>query len=219
MSTLIRNIILSCLMVSVSGCAILGFVAQAAPPPLVKPKYTDLAGQSVGVMVWADRGIQIDWPNLQLDMASAVQRKLMDEQKKAKTLKDTTFPVQPASIVRYQRDHPETESMTITQVAPKLGVSRLIYVEIEEFATRSDMSVELYRGTARGTVRVIEIDESGRASIAFELNDVEAVFPIKGPREGNPGFGDARTYSGIVDQHSTEIARLFFPWRPEEHLR
>ena len=199
-----------------SGCAVLGLAAHALPPATVKPQYTNLANQSIGVMVWADRGIQIDWPSMQLDLANAVQKRLADD-KDAKTLKGATFPVQPASIVRYQRDHPEIEAQPITQVAPKLGVSRLIYVEVEEFATRSDMSVELFRGQAEATVRVLEISPDGVAKIAFEKNDVIAVFPPKVPREGIPNAGDRQIYAGLIDAFGTEIAHLFVPWRPEEH--
>ena len=203
------------LLLLLSGCAALGVAAHALPPPMQHPKYTGLANQSIGVMVWADRGIQIDWPTLQVDLANAIQKRLV-EQPKAKTLLGATYPVQPASIVRYQRDHPEIEAMQIVDVAPKLGVSRLIYVELEDFATRSDMAVELFRGQAKATVRVIEID-GAKAKLAWEQNDVFASYPPKAPKEGIPSVGDARIYSGTVDALGTTIARLFYPWRPEEH--
>ncbi len=202
-----------------SGCSILGFAAYAMPRPDVQPKYSDLASQSVGVMVWADRGIRIDWPTLQIDIAGAIQKKLADAQagkKKLKQLLGTTFPVHPESIVRFQKDHPETEAEHITATAPKLGVTRLIYIELEDFATRSDMSVDLYRGQAKATVRVIEVDPAGQGKIGFELSNVMASFPPKAPREGIPGAGDARIYMGIVDAFATEVAHQFIPYQPED---
>src|SRR5687767_3592168 len=98
------------------GCQILGVaVYKLAPPPTIQPKYMGLENQTVGVMVWADRGLRIDWPTLQLDLANTVQKKLTDFQKagkrEAKTLAGSSFPVLPASIVRYQKDHPEIEAM------------------------------------------------------------------------------------------------------------
>src|SRR5438874_10024287 len=174
-----------------TGCALLGLAAHAMPQPDVQPNYKNLAGQSIGVMVWADRGIRIDWPTLQLDLANSIQKKLQETQKlrdvKRKLLKGSTFPVEPASIVRYQKDHPESEAEHITAIAPKLGVTRLIYVELEDFATRSDMSVDLYRGQAKATVRVIEVDKDEQAKVAFEQGNVTAVYPRKSPREGLPG--------------------------------
>ena len=148
-----------------------------------------------------------------------MQQKLTEFQKgkgrEAKTLVGTSFPVLPASIVRYQKDHPEIEAMPITEVAPRLGVSRLIYVELEDFATRSDQSLALYRGTGEATVKVIEVRD-GDATVAFEQNNVQAAFPPKAPPEGVPGAGDLRIYAGTVDALATEIARLFVQYQLEE---
>jgi len=203
-------------LLHLSGCGVLGWAAHAMPPATVQPKYTGFANQSVGIMIWADRGLRIDWPNLQIDLANAVQKKLVEAQQgKAKVLLGTKFDVQPASIVRYQQDHPEIESQPVAEVAPKLGVTRLIYVEMEDFATRSDMAVELFRGQAKGTVRVIEV-ENGTGKVVFEQANVTATYPPKAPREGLPTIGDARTYAGTIDAFSTEIAHLFVPWTPEE---
>jgi hypothetical protein len=198
-----------------SGCAALGVVAyKLTPPPTIHPEYTGLKGQSVGVMVWADPGIRIDWPNLQLDLANAIQNKLKESKKKE--IEGATFPVLPASIVRYQRDHPQIEAQHVTEVAPKLNVSRLIYLELEDFATRSDMSVDLFRGQARGIVRLIEVDANGDAKIPFENNKVAAQFPQKTPSEGLPDVGDARIYAGTVDAMATEVAHLFVSYQLEE---
>jgi hypothetical protein len=198
-----------------TGCTLIGVAAhKLTPPPTIHPEYTGLKGQTIGVMVWADPGIRIDWPNLQLDLANAIQNKLKESKKK--DVEGATFPVLPASIVRYQRDHPQIEAQHVTEVAPKLGVSRLIYLELEDFATRSDMSVDLFRGQARGIVRLIEVDANGNAKIPFENNKVAAQFPQKTPTEGLPGVGDARIYAGTVDAMATEVAHLFISYQVEE---
>jgi hypothetical protein len=206
-----------------AGCAILGVAAyKLKPPETIKPKYTNLVNQTVGVMIWVDRGIRIDWPTLQIDLANGIDHKLKEQtldakgKPKAKTLLGVTYPVQPGSIARYQMDHPEVEAMTVAEVAPKLGVSRLIYVEVEDFATRSDMAVDLYRGQAKATVRVLEIDPDGHAHEAYVWENVEVSFPPKAPHEGIPNAGDARIYGGTVDAFATAIAELFYPYQVEE---
>jgi hypothetical protein len=100
-------------------------------------------------------------------------------------------------------------------VAPRLGVSRLIYVEVEDFATRSNMALDLYRGQARATVRVLEIAD-GQSHEAYVWENVQVSFPPKAPPEGVPNAGDARIYVGTVDAFATEIARLFHPYQVEE---
>jgi hypothetical protein len=203
-----------------AGCAVLGVAAyKLSPPPTIDPVYIGLENQSVGVMVWADRAIRIDWPTLQLDLANSVQTKFQEDQKKKKegaALVGTTFPVLPASIVRYQKDHPEIEAMAITDVAPKLGVTRLIYIEMEEFSTRSEQTMSLFRGMAKATVKVIEVTPDGAARVAHEVNNVAAVFPPKSPPEGIPAAGDARIYAGTIDAFATEIVHLYVPYQEEE---
>src|ERR1039458_1231073 len=84
---------------------------------------TGLANQSVVVVVWADRGIRIDNPNLQLDLATGLEQKLKMAQtdEKPKELIGATFPVRADSVARFQEDHPEMEYEPIEQTALKFN--------------------------------------------------------------------------------------------------
>lgn len=188
-----------------SGCAAFGVAAKAIPQTR-PPAYQGLAGQSVGVMVWADRSVRIDWPSVQIELAMLVQDKL--QKSRAPELKNATWPVQPASIVRYQRDHPGIEAMPITDVAPKLGVSRLIYIEIENLRTRSDVSMQMYRGQVSASLKVIEVDGQ-RAAVAYEESEIRAVFPPKSPPEGVLNSTDAVMYRGVLAALSDQIVNRF----------
>ncbi len=218
----------SILILTLTGCQILGVAAQALPPPTIVPQYKGLAGQTVGVMVWADRGMRIEWEFIQLDLANAIHSKLESianppvppgkkeaPRTKVKELEGARFPVIPASIIRFQQDHPEIDGQPITEVAPRLGVSRLIYVEVEEFATRPDGGVELFRGDANVTLRVIEVAPDGTAKVAYEENEVRATFPPKSPKEGRSSIGDRRIYVGLIDALGDSIVKKFVP-HPEE---
>ncbi len=205
-----------CLLI---GCTLIGLGAQALPPATVQAQYKGLAGQRVGVMVWADRGTRIEWEWIQLDVANSIQSKLeataKDKKAKVKELAGATFPYPPRSMIRYQQDHPDIEGESITTIAPRLDVTRLIYIEIEEFSTRPDGRVELYRGEARLTLRVVEVAPDGSAKVAYEENEVTATFPRKAPKEGLPTVGDRRIYVGTIDALGAEIAKRFVP-HPEE---
>jgi hypothetical protein len=214
--------ILASLLIFLPGCIAAGFIAQALPKPPVKAAYTGLQNQTVAVMVWADRGIRIDFPRIALDTATGIQNRLtnpVDDKGKPKgmsrELKGARFPYIPASVVRYQVEHPEVEGMAITEVAPKLGVSRLIYLEIEQFQTRSDSAVELYRGTMIGTLRVVEVTD-GVAKVAYEENDVRVDFPKKAREEGVPELGDSKTYVGTINIFAQEVVNRFVEHPAEE---
>lgn len=193
-----------------AGCTILGLAANAMPEADVPAKYTDLRGHSVAVLVWVPRGLEIEYPSLRLDLVTAIQSRLKDAQKaRKKELKETTFPHAPASLVRFQEDHPELERTPIISVAPRLGVQRLIYIELENFQTRSDQSVDLFRGSATLALRVVAV-ENGQAKAAYEESGLNMVYPPTAPPEGVPGAGDARIYRGTVDQLATGVARRFY---------
>jgi hypothetical protein len=208
----------------IPGCNIIGAAAQAAPPPIVKAAYHGMEGQSIAVMVWADRATRIDWSPIRLDLANSIQLRLQPKPradgkppKEAKELKGATFPVQPASIVKYQEDHPDIEGKAIADVAPKFGVTRLIYVEVEDFATRAPGAIDLYRGQASATLKIVEIDpqtQTGR--IAYEENAITAVYPKNAPQDGVAGVGDAKIYVGTVKALADQITRRLISYRKED---
>lgn len=224
--TMIRSLLLTVLgcglvltfWIACPGCgAIAGNLAKAMPAREVPASYKRFKGQSVAVMVWADAPIRTDWPRLQFDVTSAV----LDKFKQAVAAKvpdyeGTRFPIHAPAMVRYQEDHPEIEAQSIAEVAIKLGVGRLVYIEINGFQTRSNLSADLFRGSALGSVKVLEII-GGKAKVAFEEGDIKSVFPPKSPEEGLPASNDDKIYAGTVDSFTTDVATRFVPHpEPEE---
>jgi hypothetical protein len=216
-ASLTRLCLLALLALLPTGCAIFGLAATAMPEPDVPARYPGLKGHTVAVMVWSDRGVRIDYPSLRLDVANAVQAKLQQAAHARKNeLLGTTFPYPAASVVRFQEDHPETADQAIVDVAPRLTVDRVIYVEVQELQTRADDAVDLYRGTAVASVKVIAVDrETGKGKAVYEESDIDAAFPPSAPPEGYPGVGDAKIYRGTVDRLTSLIAVRFFSHPPK----
>jgi hypothetical protein len=160
----------------------------------------------------------IDFPDVRTDLAGGLQTKLKAaEQAKTKELAGITFPHTPAAVVRLQENHPEYEAMPLVEVAPKLGTTRVIYVEIENLQTRSDAAVELYRGSGSVTLKVVEIPpDGGPARVALEESAISAVFPPNAREEGTPDGNDFAYYRGTVDALTTEIAKRFVPYREDQ---
>lgn len=176
--------------------------------PVPSAQYAGLQGQSVAVMVWVDWSVRTDYPKIQLDLARLTQERLeslyppplegaaepkeapkKEASKKESKKKDkddelppTTY-INPASVVRFQREHPEIEGQPIVRVAPRLGVTRVVYVEVERFEAQSPQSIMLLKGMAKATLRVAEVNAEGQAAVAFEEQDIEVQFP-PGTQEG-----------------------------------
>ena len=207
---LVELLLLLPLIALPAGCSVLGLAANAMPQAPVPARYNGLAGHSVAVLVWVPRGLAVDYPALRLDLVTGVQARLQRAQKAGKgELKNATFPHAPASLVRFQEDHPELERSPIVNVAPRLKVQRLIYVEVENFQTRSEQAVELYRGSATISLRVVAVD-GGAAKVVYEEAGGSVTFPPSAPAEGLPDASDAKIYRGTTGLLAQVIAERFY---------
>ncbi len=176
--------------------------------------YSGLAGQRVATMVWADFTIRTEFNRVQYDLAEAVQAVLVTRTRPSKEEKRPQLPgpefLNAGSVVRYQREHPETQSLPITEVAPRLGVPRVIYIELEEFRTQPPQSAMLLKGSAKAAIRVIEV-EGGKAKVAFEARDISVIYPPNAPEGVVPSDRtNLRTiYDGTVRVMAQRIAEHF----------
>lgn len=205
--------LLMCLLVMglIGGGCQIGAIVGRAIPQSVHAQYSGLAGQEVAVMVWAPRAIRIDYPRLMPDIAEGIQNDLQEKarQKQKQELKGTTFPWQPRSVIRFQKEHPELEGAPITTYAHRIsGISRLIYVEISDFSTRSDAAVQLLQGSISANVKVVEIAD-GSSRIAYENPSVQLTFPPRRP-QGVINVPEEVIYSGTVRGLSRQVAELFY---------
>jgi hypothetical protein len=177
---------------------------------MVKPAYSGFQNQTVGVMVVTDRGLRNDFPNLEIDVARGVQKKLEDAAKAgADEMKGARFPRDkgPDALLAFQRNYPSLMYEPITDVAPRLGVSRLVYIEVDNLQTHPEAVPELFRGNLTARIQVIEV-AAGKARSAFESR-VQATYPERSPEEGMPNVGEGRTYVGTVDAFTTAVLEKF----------
>jgi hypothetical protein len=196
-------------------------VAARAMPKIVPAAYPGLKGKTVAVMVWTDDAINIDWPKMSIDVAAGVQKKLKLAQQydEPDELKGTTFPTTPQQIIKFQMDHPEAAFMPVSEVAPKVDVQRLIYVEIVGFQTRSNLGVntDLYRGQLTASYKVVEY-EHGVAKLVFAEDNMTVKFPKISSEDGVSNLGDDRTYIGTVDSVTTLLAQRFYKHEEEREV-
>lgn len=196
------------LLLSLSGCTLIGALASKAPLPDVDAAYKGLTGKTVGIMVWADKSVLLDWPNLQLDTGNSIINKLLvAQQAEVKDMTGVTFPFPPASFVKYQREHPELDAIPVTEYAGKLGVQRLIYVEIKDLSTRADGGSNLFLGRINAALKIIEIDDKKAGKLGYQEDNIRAQFPEKAQKEGILNGNDRLMYTGAVNIATNEIVK------------
>lgn len=190
-----------------AGCGGTSQLNSATDIPTPERTYNDLKGRKCAVMVFADWRTRTEYNQIQIDTARLLTTKLERRLKAAKDDKKsetggTTEFLNPASVVRYQREHPEIAGLPIIDVAPRLGgISRLVYVEYEDFAAQSPDAIMILKGQAKATLRVIEV-ENGVAKIAFEDAGLIAHFPPDAPEGVVPSdqYNVRTIYEGTLDR-------------------
>ncbi|HEV8290639.1 MAG TPA: hypothetical protein VGP94_01890 [Tepidisphaeraceae bacterium] len=209
---MIRRIVLAAgILCAVGGCA----SEQQKNKYVETPKvlYEGLKGQSCAVMIWADWRTRTEYSQIQLDLGKMLTKKLEEHFNPKKEGKKQEMAVQftnPASVVRYQREHPEVLSMPIVQVAPKLQAQRVVYVELEEFSAHSAEAPMVLKGTAKATLRVVEVN-GAEAKVVFEEAGIAANYPPDRPE----GVVESETinvrtiYDGTIDLLAEKLAARF----------
>jgi hypothetical protein len=178
------------LLTLIAGCNGGGFAGEgSAPTP--PATYSGLARQNVAIMVWADWPTRIQDDSIQFRLSQQLQSRLAALYTGDKKL-EATAPqfINPASIVRHQREHPELDGQPITDIAPRLAIrtadgqlmraTRVIYVEVEQFQIQSPQSIMILKGHAKATLRVIDVVD-GKGTKVFEDSDIEVSYPTNAP--------------------------------------
>jgi hypothetical protein len=113
-------------------------------------------------------------------------------------------------------NHPELGAETIEVIAAQLPtLTRLIYVDVDDFSTQPQQTIDLYRGHMKAKVQVVEI-KNGKATVAFTSDTIEVVDPPGTPAEGTTISDQDKLYSQTVDDFTTEAAKLFVPHPAED---
>jgi hypothetical protein len=212
-------LILCLIPISLTGCNIAGIAAQFVGPPDTGAAYTKLKGETVGVLVWVDRGTRLDYPALQSDMAKSLTSKLTeltqpkDKKSKPRPEMEGIQYLSAMSIIRFQEDHPEFDGLPAKDIAIRLGVTRVISIEIKDFRTHSPDSPDIFKGMIAAIVQVIEVTPGPNkvATIGYNNPNMEITYPPNQP-EGIP-FGNVSPqmiYDKSIDQFTTDVALLFF---------
>ena len=215
----------------VAGCVILGAAASKLPAPTVPAAYDGLAGHTAAIWVWVDPAAALDYPTLSLEIATDLQKRLetardLGGRRQRKQVEGLSFPYPPASIVRYQVQNPTLNAMAIRDLAPRIGVDRVIYVELAHFTTKGGAVSGLLRGVAELNIDLVEVEGGGPAAtrpaagdpatVAFTEQGIRVAFPTKGPSEGTNRITERQVYAGTVDAVAAAVADRFLPHSSEQ---
>jgi len=178
-----------CILFGVAGggCELLGFLAvnyEENTPKKIEAQYDGLKGKTFAVYMTADRGIDANYPGLVPLMNTLINDRLAQEA-------GATGWIPSQDLLAEIYNHPRWAAMARSELAQKLGVSRLVVVELQEFRLNDPGNQYLWDGRATGLVSVVEADSPTPDLYAFE-RQIDVKFPDK------PGFGPQDFAGNVV---------------------
>lgn len=166
-----------------SGCGIgqlVGGMAESARrsgSSEVKAKYRGLESKTFAVVVAADRAVQADFPDVVGVLTAEVTRRISE--------RVGAGVVPPEDVLRFQGRRPGWIAMSPREVAQALGVDRVIYIDLHEYALTDPGNRYVWKGVATGVVGVVETDNQLGDDFAFREH-IQVKFPDRentGPME------------------------------------
>lgn len=196
------------LALGTAGCNVLGAAAGASParPVRVDPVYEGLSNQRVAVMVAAD-------PSLEARQSEAIEQIVLLTSLEIQANVENVTIADPVRVRRFMQRNPNWSATSYQRIAQLLEVDRIVLIDITTFDFQDPRNRELWMGTARTHVGVIERENAGTRNLAIRV-PVTATFP-----EGR-GFGTVEgnqrdMAAGLARVLARDVARLFYAHRRE----
>ncbi len=137
----------------------------------VKAQYLGLAGQRVAVLTSADPHLLHEYPKATLVINKAITARI------AKHVPGVTTTI-PDEIDAFQKQNPYWENMRYGELAEKLGVDRVVLVDLIEYQTHEPGNAYIWQGLVTANIGVIDADSRDPDNFVFQ-NTVQARFPEK----------------------------------------
>jgi hypothetical protein len=192
------------------GCGAVGFVAtvasEVAPPLDVKAEYKGLAQQSVAVLVDADLSILYQQPLTQYELCSAITEKIAAGVPGVKV-------VDARQVVDFQHRNIYWNTLTYSELASKLQVTRLVLVDVQEYRLHEPGNVNIWRGVIHARIGVAEADGAKPNDQVYSTTILAAYPPDR--QEGVVNANQQTIRLGAVDLFSRNVAFKFHDHQEE----
>jgi len=172
----------------------------------VQAEYLGLDDQRVAVMVAADSHMLYQYPDAPLNVCKAVTSRL------TKNIPGITTTI-PDEIARFKTDNPYWTNLPYGQLTEKLGVDKIVLIDLIEYQTHEPGNAHLWQGLITGNVGVIAHDAADPDNFVFH-NTVSAQFP-EASTVGVIDSDDETIQLGMVFLFAKRAAGLFYDHQVE----
>lgn len=194
------------LVIAMPGCEAGRFLAYAIAGDgektvHVKAQYTGLENQSFAVLVAADDYTSFTYPGASLAIARGLTANIA-------TGVQGSRPMDPTQVIAFQKENPYWLTVPYDQIIQRLGVDRLVIVDLVEFSLREPGNSHVWQGQLVANVGVAEANANDGNRLVFSTT-VKSRFPDNDSRVGVLNSSDKSIQLGLVANFSQQAANLF----------
>ncbi len=188
------------------GCKLFAGLVQVLPPPTktVKAEFDGLAGHSVAIVVYVDRGTEIEYPTVRGEIAMELGAQL---QKNVKNC----FITDPSVVISYQDKNIEWDLTEKTKLCKTFQVDYLLYVSVNTFSTHEPGDRYMFQGQINADVSLYDAHKKEREAVVWKGRDIKSSFPS----QPAPYAIDDAPRQGAIAKFADIVARKFYTYKEE----
>ncbi|MCA9244554.1 MAG: hypothetical protein KDA32_11395 [Phycisphaerales bacterium] len=200
---------LGAVLVALPGCQLAGALAVLLPAPkkTVKAEYPYMNNEKLCILVNAEMETLFDFPHVQYELSEYISREV------EKNVKGATV-VSPRTIDELQRRDSRWSMRDPARIGAQFGATKVMVIDLTQYATREADSPHLYRGRVSANIRVYDADYFDHQP-TFTAS-IDTVWPTDSPA-GAWGIDDAEVRDATMRQFADELVGRFYDRRVELH--
>jgi hypothetical protein len=187
------------------GCDFLAYgmyLCGDEPTEKISPEFEDLPYHRVAVVVYADEGVQHEYPYASLHVSEGVSAEL-------KSKLETVETIDPLVIHKYQRQDIHWDMMDKTELGKHFEADYVLFVTLLEFSTREPGSLNLLRGRISADCALYDANKPEHQSRVWETSAVMVRYPTDNPA-GQVGDDDGHIRNKTVQHFAEKLVSRFY---------
>lgn len=205
MTRALRIVILAALACGACGCMqgrYLIYLLTGNKEEDVKAEFVGLADKTVAVVVYCEKSVLFEYPDVQLSVSARVAGDMKKNVEKVKV-------VDPRRILKYQDENIYWDEKDKTELGKALGADFVLYITLVEFSTREPGSVNLYRGRIVSQASLYKMGVPERSSRVWQDRDIRVIYPENDPT-GQPRENDRAIRAETERLLAEKISQKFY---------
>lgn len=187
------------------GCEAGRFIANAfgdgQRTVQVKAQYTGLENQTFAVLVATDEYTTFTYPAAAGAIGRSVTADIASSVPGSK-------PMDPQQVLQFQKQNPYWITIPYGQLIQRLGVDRLVIIDLVEFTLREPGNAHVWQGQMVGNIGVAEAGANNGNALSF-TSIIKARFPDDSSRVGVLDSDDKTIQLGLVSDFTRKTVNLF----------